>query len=139
MSDKPKPLGEVKFILLHHSGCPRTGFHYQIDADGSIRDLLADDTRGQHPHSIGIVVEGNFDETKPGATQINALKQLILDLKLKYPTAELGAHRQVRGDKKTTCPGRKFPVKQLLAWSRSKLIEERDAQVAHIIEIQYGP
>lgn len=133
------PLGEVKFILIHHSGCSRDGFHYKIDADGSIRSLLADDTRGQHPHSIGIVVEGNFDDSKPEPTQLDGLKQLILDLKLKYPTAELGAHRQVRGDRSTRCPGRKFPVKDLLAWSRSELIEERDAQVAHIIEIQYGP
>lgn len=139
MSDKTKSQGEVKFILLHHSGCHRADFHYKIDKDGSIQTLLADDARGQHPHSIGIVVEGNFDEVIPNAIQLHALKQLILDLKLKFPIAQLGAHRQVRGDKNTSCPGRRFPVKEFLTWSRSKLLEERDAKVAHIIEIQYGP
>ena len=67
-----------------------------------------------------------------------ALKALLLQLKLRYPDWQLGAHRQVRGTPKTTCPGRRFPMKALVEWSRSALLRERDDVHRRSIEEQYS-
>lgn len=132
-------IGEVKFILLHHDGCPRAQFHYRVDHSGHALTLMAQDERGQHPNSIGIVVSGDFDEDVPKTRQVEALKRLIVDLKIQFPTARLGAHRQVRGDVRTTCPGKKFPMKELAIWFSEELPKIRDQLIRTSIEEQYGP
>jgi len=67
-----------------------------------------------------------------------ALRRLLLKLKLRYPAAELGAHRQVRGGVETTCPGRRFPMKALAEWSRTGLLDERDEVLRRDFEAQYS-
>ncbi|MCY4060365.1 MAG: N-acetylmuramoyl-L-alanine amidase, partial [Gammaproteobacteria bacterium] len=114
--------GGIKFVLLHHGGCDSGGFHYRIDANGRVDAELDESERGQHPRSIGIVVEGDFDAEAPNDVQLAELRRLLLKLKLRYPAAELGAHRQVRGGVETTCPGRRFPMKALAEWSRTGLL-----------------
>lgn len=130
--------GGVKFILLHHGGCHGGGFHYRIDTDGGVHDELDDAERGQHPRSIAVMVDGDFDTATPSGAQLDALRELLLKLKLRYPMAELGAHRQVRGGAKTTCPGRRFPMKALAEWSRTGLLSERDAVLRRDFESQYS-
>lgn len=131
--------GGVKFVLLHHGGCSRsTGFHYRIDADGRVNAELDESERGQHPRSIGVVVDGDFDAGVPSDAQLAALRKLLLKLKLRYPAVELGAHRQVRGGVQTTCPGRRFPMKALADWSRNGLLEERDEVLRRDFEAQYS-
>ncbi len=130
--------GGVKFFLLHHGGCPGGGFHYRIGADGGVRAELEESERGQQPRSIAVVVEGDFDDDAPSEAQLDALRDLLLKLKLRYPTAELGAHRQVRGGAKTTCPGRRFPMRALAEWSRTDLLSERDAVLRRDFESQYS-
>ena len=139
MSAQVLPIGAVKFILVHHSACPRGGFHYRICQNGSTEVLLSDQHRGQHPNSIGIVVEGDFDARNLADLQLDALKELLLQLKLKYPAATVGAHRQIRGDKNSSCPGQLFPLRELIRWSRTDLLNERDAYITADIESQYGP
>lgn len=130
--------GGVKFILLHHSACRGTGFHYRIDADGRVNAELDESERGQHPRSIGVVVDGDFDAHIPSDAQLAALRKLLLKLKLRYPAVELGAHRQVRGSVQTTCPGRRFPMKALAEWSRTGLLDERDEVLRRDFEAQYS-
>lgn len=130
--------GGVKFILLHHGGCAGDGFHYRIDADGRVDAELHESERGQHPRSIGVVVDGDFDAVAPNDAQLGALRRLLLDLKLRYPVAELGAHRQVRGGIETTCPGKRFPMKALVNWSRTGLLDERDEVLRRDFESQYS-
>ena len=128
-----------KFVLLHHSGCYRDSFHYKIDANGNTNRLVSDDLTTQHPNSIGIQLIGDFDlETVP-VVQLDALKKLLLELKLRYPAIEIGAHRQVRGDKKTTCPGKRFPMRALREWANTHLLDERDDHLRELIESQYRP
>ena len=69
---------------------------------------------------------------------MEALKALLLDIKRRYPDVVVGGHRQVRGSR-TDCPGRKFPLKALLAWSRSGLIKARDDALRDEVESQYYP
>ena len=130
--------GGIKFVLLHHGGCESGGFHYRIDANGRVDAELDESERGQHPRSIGIVVEGDFDAEAPNDVQLTELRRLLLKLKLRYPAAELGAHRQVRGGVETTCPGRRFPMKALAEWSRTGLLDERDEVLRRDFEAQYS-
>ena len=130
--------GAVKFVLLHHSACNGSGFHYRIDADGRVHADLEESERGQHPRSIGVVVDGDFDADAPNEVQLVALRRLLLKLKLRYPAVELGAHRQVRGGVQTTCPGRRFPMKALAEWSRTGLLDERDEVLRRDFEAQYS-
>ena len=130
--------GGVKFVLLHHGACSGDHFHYRIAADGEVRAGLDEAERGQHPRSIGVVVDGDFDVDTPAAVQIDALKGLLLTLKLRYPDVALGAHRQVRGEEPTTCPGRRFPMKALAAWSRDELLRQRQDVLTRDFEAQYS-
>lgn len=100
--------------------------------------LRPEDQRGQHPSSIGVAVAGNFDEATPSDAQIETLQELLLRLKRRYPAVELGAHRQVRGTAKTTCPGRRFPMKELAAWWREEMPKARDAAFMREFEEQYS-
>ena len=130
--------GGVKFVLLRHGACSGDGFHYRIAADGGVRVELDEAERGQHPRSIGVVVDGDFDVDTPADAQIDALKGLLLTLKLRYPDVALGAHRQVRDEEPTTCPGRRFPMKALAAWSRDELLRQRQDVLTRDFESQYS-
>lgn len=133
-----KRRGGVKFALLHHDACPGGAFHYRIDATGTVQAELDEAQRGQHPRSIGIALDGAFDDEAPPAVQLEALKKLLLELKLRYPDLEVGGHRQVRGGAKTTCPGRRFPLRALLEWSRTELLRQRQEVLTRDFERQYS-
>ena len=128
----------MKFVLLHHGACGGVGFHYRIGADGGVNAELDESERGQHPRSIGVVVDGDFDAEAPHDAQLAGLRKLLLQLKLRYPAVELGAHRQVRGGAETTCPGKRFPMKALADWSRNGLLDERDEVLRRDFEVQYS-
>ena len=131
-------LGEAKFALIHHGACADTAFHYRVTASGEAVPAVPETDRAGRAHCIEIVVEGDFDAGVPGSRQSKALRTLLLGLKTRYPSIAIGGHRQVRGEK-TTCPGRRFPLKALLAWSKSGLIVERDAALEQDVERQYRP
>ena len=132
-------IGEVKFAILHHGGCPRTDCHYQISFDGVVSVKRSEHQRGQHPNSIGVRLDSNCDQSGPTAEQIHVLKNLLVELVLRYPNIKLGGHRQIRGDNPTTCPGRKFPLKDLREWFTHELPALRDSAIADDIAAQYGP
>ena len=131
--------GGARFVLLHHGACRGAPgrFHYRIDAAGRCRAELAEAETGQHPRSIGVVLDGDFDEAPPVAAQMAALCSLLLALKLRYPAIEVGGHRQVRGDDEATCPGRRFPLAALATWACTELLQQRDAAQRRSVEAQY--
>ena len=139
MSTSPKRIGAKKFVLIHHGGCFRNSFHYRIDQNGKTQQLISDNERTQHPNAIAIQLTGDFDIEPVSKKQFDALKQLVLELKLRYPTIQVGGHRQVRGDKATTCPGRKFPLTELRDWVSSNLVQQRDDYLQEVVESQYRP
>ena len=132
-------IGAKKFVLIHHDGCFRDSFHFRIQKSGEVTRLACEEIRTQHPYAIAVQLEGNFDHESTTDKQIESLKELLLDLKLRYPNIEVGAHRQVRGDKSTTCPGKRFPMTDLRNWAQSNLLEERDEFIRETIESQYRP
>ena len=138
--EKPqRPRGPLRFILLHHAGCSREAFHYRVEPDGSVTELLSPDTKRQHPGSVGVLIRGHFDRERPNVCQLDALKTLLLDLKFRYPDVSLGAHRQVRGDGATSCPGKCFPMRELADWFEKDLIRARDEKLQREVESQYSP
>ena len=142
MSEERQQPGGVRFVLLHHGACRRGArgrFHYRIDTAGRCRTELAETEPGLHPRSLGVVLDGDFNEAPPVAAQMAALHNLLLALKLRYPTVEVGGHRQVRGDAEATCPGRRFPLAALAAWAGTELLQQRDAAQRRSVEAQYGP
>ena len=128
----------MKYALLHHAACTGGAFHYRIDAAGAVQAELDETERGQHPRSIGIALAGDFDAAAPREAQIAALKNLLLKLKLRFPDMELGAHRQVRGGAKTTCPGQRFPMQALAEWFRTELLRQRQEVLTRDFERQYS-
>ena len=139
LDEQPQRIGTKKFVLLHHGGCFRNSFHYQISGRGEINQLITDDHRTQHPMSIAVQLEGNLDEHPATQEQLESLKHLLFKLKLRYPDIEFGTHRQVRGDKPTTCPGRKFQMSTIRQWFRGDLPAEIDDHIREVIESQYRP
>ena len=132
-------MGAVKFALIHHASCYCAKFHIQIEQNGSLAQLMELNKRGHHPHSIGILVNTHCDLEFPTQAQIKTLKELLVNLKLQFPDILVGAHRQVRGDRKTTCPGRKFPMNKINSWVKDSLPLERDTKIYDDIASQYGP
>ena len=130
--------GSVKFVLIHHGACAGGPFHHRIGTDGVRTAELDEAERGQHPRSIGVVVQGDFDSAAPSGAQLKALKHLLVELKLRFPAIELGTHRQVRGGPSTTCPGRRFPMQALREWYGDGLLRERDAALRYEFEVQYS-
>ncbi len=135
---KPRERGPVKFILLHHDGCPRREFHYAVLHDGAVTSVRAETEFAQHPSAIAVVIQGSFDDEPPPNQQIDGLKRLLVQLVRRYPAATIGAHRQVRGDIETTCPGRKFPMRDLARWSETGLPKARDEAIERSVEEQYS-
>jgi len=131
-------LGEARFVLVHHGACTEDRFHYYIAVDGERFAGLNEGTRATRPGCIEVVIDGDFDATTPNDKQQAALRALLLDLKTRYPDIAVGAHRQVRGAE-TTCPGRRFPLRALLAWAQSDLVAERDAALQAEVERQDRP
>ena len=129
--------GPVKFLLVHHAACD-AAVHYRVSEAGETVVVLPESERSRHANAIEVGLEGCFSETAPGDVQIEALKALLLKIKQRYPDVVVGGHRQVRGAR-TACPGRRFPLKDLLAWTRSGLIEARDAALQEEVESQYHP
>lgn len=129
--------GPIKFVLIHHAACEARA-HYRVSATGKAEVLLPESERATHANSIEVLFEGCFAEIPPCDAELEALKDLLLDIKRRYPDVVVGGHRQVRGSR-TDCPGRKFPLKALLAWSRSGLIKARDDALRDEVESQYYP
>ncbi len=88
-------------------------YHFYISADGAVaegRDVkFSGDTNTNYDPTghIQVVLEGNFEKTRPTPDQWAALEALVAGLakKWKVPAAEIRPHKQVAA---TLCPGRNF-------------------------------
>jgi len=125
-----EPLAKVlRTVVIHHSALPPTegplqiqrlhmrergyadiGYHFLIDPEGRIYEGRSLSVRGAHTAehntgTVGIVLLGNFDESRPAEKQLESAKTLLRYLVSKYKITHLAGHRDfVLG--KTTCPGR---------------------------------
>ncbi|SKC62656.1 N-acetylmuramoyl-L-alanine amidase [Maledivibacter halophilus] len=135
-------------IILHHSatnegtfesirkyhvktkGWKDIGYHYLITTDGKLhkgRDEkeVGAHTIGQNAKSIGICLVGNFDKYRPNANQLHTLYKLLNDVKIRYGQLPIHGHNEFSTK---TCPGLKFPMKEVLEKAYK---DEIDEEVSH--------
>ncbi|MGL5380415.1 N-acetylmuramoyl-L-alanine amidase [Clostridium sp.] len=144
-----------KEIIYHHSassewspeeihdfhkekGWSGIGYQFYIRKDGTIyrgRPEKAEGahTKGKNKESIGICLEGNFEEERLSIEQVESLYELSVYISLKYDIGDIVGHRE---EGSTLCPGENFPVKSL----RDKVIKEIEKfdveknKITHLLE-----
>jgi N-acetylmuramoyl-L-alanine amidase len=101
------------------------GYHYVIRRDGTVEEGRDEAVVGAHVanwnhNSIGICMAGGVDANDINKAvnnfteaQFKSLKQLLIDLKVRYPKAKIQGHRDFP-DVKKACPS--FDVK---AWVKT--------------------
>ncbi len=139
-SEKLVPRRTTDMIVVHHTKIPAMtvesihdfhlsrgwagiGYHKVILPDGTVADGRPEYAVGAHAlgvnrRSIGIVLVGDLDVSRPSPAQMASLVVLTDDLARKYGLSAVNVvgHRDVYKD--TTCPGLLFPwaeFKQALA------------------------
>lgn len=131
-------LGKVRRLVIHHSATREgdvrsfrvlhrllrdwldVGYHFVIgngtfSPDGAVERGRPETARGAHARgansvSLGICLVGDFTETPPTSTQLDALGALLGELTARYGLGEndILLHRQVKGSR-TLCPGAHLP------------------------------
>ena len=135
---------KTNVIVLHHAaahtctaqqidnwhkgnGWSGIGYHFFIRKDGSIYRgrpewAVGAHASGRNSDTIGVCVEGNYEEEKTmPQTQKNSVKEILRYLKGKYPKAELKGHRDVGA---TGCPGKYYPMSEMINYFNNESEEE---------------
>ncbi|WP_291653582.1 N-acetylmuramoyl-L-alanine amidase [Clostridium sp.] len=91
------------------------GYHYYIRKDGSIYSGRPENaegahTKGENNNSIGICLEGNFEDEYPRDEQLESLYKLSLYISLKYDIYKIIGHKDVYS---TLCPGENFSIEDI--------------------------
>lgn len=93
------------------------GYHFYIRKDGEIYRGRPENAVGSHApgvnnRSLGIALEGNFNDEQVTLKQRNSLIALSKYLMEKYKIKDLKRHKDV---KNTECPGKNFPFEEIKA------------------------
>ena len=94
------------------------GWHrvsYFIGKNGKIykgreEDIIGAHVKGNNINTLGVCLEGNFEEGEPTIEQDESLLSLLRYLFLKYDISVLEGHRE---NGKTLCPGENLKVSQI--------------------------
>lgn len=132
-----RSLSRITHIVLHHTAWDRdatpdeiagihlkagyrsVGYHFLIARDGTIYHCNSYGDIGQHTGgfntpSIGISLNGNFENQYPTPEQLNALRFLINKIQADLGPKTIIGHREAPGAS-TLCPGRHFPLAEMKA------------------------
>ena len=135
---------KTNVIVLHHAaahtctaqqidnwhkgnGWSGIGYHFFIRKDGSIYRgrpewVVGAHASGRNSDTIGVCVEGNYEEEKTmPQTQKNSVKEILHYLKGKYPKARIKGHREVGA---TGCPGKYYPLQEMKDYWNEKKVED---------------
>lgn len=137
---------KTNYVVLHHAaakacspyqvdswhkanGWSGIGYHYFIRKDGTIYRGRPEWATGAHAQgknheSIGICVEGNYDEEyiMPD-DQKEAVKAVLRDIKLRYPNTTVKGHKHVGA---TGCPGKYYPLSEMMTYYRNIIPKESE-------------
>lgn len=138
----------VRYIVLHHAvgdltaadvhrihrgkGWAGIGYHYYIELDGDVHRGRPEAKVGAHVNehnteALGVCFSGDYEvrRTMP-AKQLASGRELVADLRRRYPKAKVLGHRDVP-DNATACPGRHFPMAEMLKEAdMPKLVGKKD-------------
>ena len=96
------------------------GYHYYVRKDGEIYRGRPRNRKGAHVNdeihhynseSIGVCFEGDFNTEEMGEKQLEASIMLLSVLSLGYGNIDICRHKDL--DKRTSCPGKNFPMETL--------------------------
>ncbi|WP_315117826.1 peptidoglycan recognition family protein [uncultured Clostridium sp.] len=115
----PQFYGNIEELnnLMINMGYSMIGYNYYIRKDGSLWEgrpveAIGANCYGQNTCSIGVCFEGDYDKDKiMPEVQLNSGIELIKYLMKKYDIKEVDGHRAYYN---TSCPGRYFPLEELL-------------------------
>lgn len=120
-------------IILHHAagngtaesihkyhvslGWKGIAYHYYVRKDGTVyrgrpEDTVGGHTSGYNSRSIGICAEGNFETDVMSNAQRDAIRALVLDIRIRYPDTQTIKHKDVAA---TACPGKNYPFDYIAA------------------------
>jgi hypothetical protein len=119
LTDDNEVLSDFEAIRQYHmnvKGWKDIGYHYVIEKvhnkvivrKGRDEKEIGAHTKGQNDRSIGICLVGNFDEDYVPSTMLEALVNLINDIRDRYGDLPIEGHFKYANK---TCPGKKFPWK----------------------------
>lgn len=91
------------------------GYHFYIRSDGTIyrgrdENKVGSHVAGNNTNTLGICLEGNFEENGVSKEQLEALLNLSTYLCLKYDISDILKHNDLLA---TECPGRLFPFESI--------------------------
>ena len=100
------------------------GYHFYIRKDGKVyrgreEKLEGAHTIGRNYDSIGICVEGNFEDEELNETQEKSLVMLIVDMIIKYNISDIIGHKD---EYQTLCPGRNISMEDIKQKVKDELI-----------------
>ncbi|MFU7514886.1 peptidoglycan recognition family protein [Clostridium sp. HCS.1] len=126
MNNKPNK------IIIHHTALAKAspeeinefhkskgwkgiGYNFYISKNGTIYEGRPEGSEGAHTlgensSSIGICLEGNFEDEEVKEAQLKNLINLSLYISLKYDIYKIIGHKEVYS---TLCPGEKFPLEEV--------------------------
>ena len=141
-------INHPKVIVFHHSdatimspeevneihkekGWDGIGYHYYIRKDGTIyagrpEEIIGSHVYGDNRNTIGICLEGDFEDEEPTKEELNSLVNLSVYLILKYNMYECKGHNDLYN---TKCPGELFPkeyIKERIYNELINLTEKED-------------
>ena len=101
------------------------GYHFYIRKDGSVyrgreEKLEGAHTIGRNYDSIGICIEGNFENEELSETQERSLVMLIADMIIKYNISDIIGHKD---EYQTLCPGRNLSIENIRQKVKDELIK----------------
>lgn len=124
-----QPLNTVlRMLVVHHSALPASdgpreiqqlhqqkrgfadvGYHYLIDAGGTMYEGRPIHVRGAHvaghnTGAVGVCLLGNFERIEPTPAQIASLASLVMALRDAFGITHLAGHRDLPAQN-TLCPG----------------------------------
>lgn len=110
--------GSVEAVHNAHlaKGWAGIAYHYYIRKDGSVYRgrpewAVGGHTTNENYHTIGICFEGNFETENMGTAQLQAGKELLQDIKSRYPDITIKRHKDFGI---TACPGKNFPFDEMI-------------------------
>lgn len=136
----PSKRKKTLYIILHHSAADVSspeqihqwhlqrdngtwagiGYNFVVRKNGEVHEGRPIDASGAHTYnynsiSVGVCFEGNYETTSvmPSA-QVQAGRELLAYLKKYYPSAQIKCHRDFQS---TACPGKFFPLGELLNYN----------------------
>ena len=107
----PTSKGPAEIQALHQdkAGYADIGYHFIIGEDGMLYQGRPIQIRGAHTEgfntgTVGVVLLGNFENSKPTSGQIKTLIQLVILLKNRFQITHIAGHADFNPEI-TVCPG----------------------------------